>query len=180
MTIKVTTLSERVTASFSQLTSVASDLNAISDELGKSIAEIDAALKKLNLGITVWEKISAWEADPQMGDLSYWTEDIGYAKIKGKWGISLRRVDGDYNNPDRDEIESWLFNDAPRALRLEAIEKIPDLLEKLSKEAVKVTHQIKGRLADVREVAGAIYPRVPRQPFPAKQVVMNALGEVKK
>jgi hypothetical protein len=160
MTIKAPTLSERVTNSFLQLTSVASELNAISDELGNSIADIDAALKKLNVGITVWETISDGSGNPDIGDSTHWSEDIGYAKIKGKWGICLRRVDGDFSDPDRDEVESWLFSDAPRVLRLEAIEKIPDLLEKLSKEAIKVTDQIKDRLTDVREVAVSINPRL--------------------
>ena len=30
-----------------------------------------------------------------------------------------------YNYPDDENIEEWLFGDAPRALRLQAIDKLP-------------------------------------------------------
>ncbi len=42
-------LSKRVSTYFSQLSAVAADLNSISDQLGKSITEIDTALKTLTL-----------------------------------------------------------------------------------------------------------------------------------
>src|ERR1035437_2821986 len=92
------TLAQRVFSSFAQLSTVAADLNAVSDDLGKSVADIDAALKKLNIGISVWVKVRTWDGDDSRGDLSFWSEDLGFAKINGKWGISLRRVDGDYNH----------------------------------------------------------------------------------
>ena len=57
MTYGTLPLSERVASYYAQLTSAAKDLNSISDELGKSIAEIDMALKKLNLGVAVWVPI---------------------------------------------------------------------------------------------------------------------------
>lgn len=146
-------LSERVASSYNELSSAASVLNAVSDELGKSILELDAALRKLNLGISFWTRFQG--ADPAAEDSSYWSEDIGYAKISGKWGIGLRTVAGDMNRDD-EVIEEWPFNDAPRSLRLSAVDKIPELLEKLSKEAVKTTDKIRGKLAGVREVAAAV------------------------
>jgi hypothetical protein len=150
------TLAQRVFSSFAQLTTVAADLNAVSDDLGKSVADIDAALKKLNIGISVWVKVRGWDGDDDRGDLSYWTEDLGFAKVQGKWGISLRRVDGDYNHPDNDNIEEWLFGDAPRALRLQAIDKLPELIETLHNEAGKTISEIQGKLPEVRTVAAAL------------------------
>jgi len=147
-------LTQRVQASYQQLSAVATDLNAVSDELGKSINELDFALKKLNLGVSVWVPIRSGDGMPE--DSSYWSEDIGYAKVAGKWGIALRTVHGDYSNPDWDRIEEWTFNDAPRLLRLSAIEKVPELLEKLSKEASETTKKIKARLAEAQEVASAV------------------------
>jgi hypothetical protein len=41
-------------------------------------------------------------------------------------------------------------------MRLAAIETVPELLNKLSEEAVKTTEKIKGRLAEVKEVAEAV------------------------
>jgi hypothetical protein len=149
-------LLERVASYYSQLSTVAADLNAVSDELGKSISEIDIALKKLNLGITTWVTIHSSDEDHPHDDFSFWAREIGYAKIDSKWGISLRKVDGDCRDPDEATIEQWLFNDAPRSLRLEAIDKIPELLEKLSKEAVKTTKNIRARLSEAQAVAEAV------------------------
>jgi hypothetical protein len=145
-------LSEKVHSSFQLLSTAASDLNVVSDELGKSISEVDVALKKLNLGVTVWVPINSWD-DPQDG--SYGSEDIGYAKIGGRWGVGLRTV---FGRPewDEDNVEAWLFNDAPRSLRIEAIGKIPKLLEKLSEKAVETTHEIKNKLAEAQEVAAVV------------------------
>jgi hypothetical protein len=52
--------------------------------------------------------ISAWEED-----LDYSMEQIGYAKVDGKWGVALRTVSANHNWPDQDVIEQWLFSDAP-------------------------------------------------------------------
>jgi len=134
-----------------QLSSVASDLNTVSDELGKSIAEIDSALKKLNLGISVWVDLNRWEYD-----LDYSYESIGYAKVNGKWGIALRSGSGNLNWPDQEAVEQWLFSDAPRTLRLSAIEKLPEMLKSLSGEAARTTEKIRNSLAEAQAVAAAV------------------------
>jgi hypothetical protein len=143
-------LAERVQSCFVQLSSVASDLNTVSDELGKSIAEIDGALKKLNLGVSVWVVIKGGEDGP-----SYWSDDIGYSKIDGKWGIALRTVRGSYPE-DEERVEAWLFSDAPRPMRLAAIEKLPEMLKKLSEEAARTTEKIRNSLAEAQAVAAAV------------------------
>jgi len=149
------TLAERVTSSFSKLTTIATDLNSVSDELGKSVAQVDFALKNLNIGIPVWIPIRSWDGG-EIEDYDYWSEDIGYSKINNKWGISIRRVVGNHRDPDRETTEEWLFADSPRALRLEAIDKIPDLLEKLSEQAAFAIKKIHAKLADVQAVAAAV------------------------
>jgi hypothetical protein len=167
-----TTLPARVAEFYSQLSTAAKDLNDISDELGKCIAEIDVALRKLNLGVVVWVPIREDSGVPEAS--WYWSEDIGYAKVGANWGICLRKVTGDYQGGDEaEEVESWLFNDAPRSLRISAIGKIPTLLEKLSKEAVKTTNDIRARLTDAKAVADAVktaanQTRVPIARFPLR------------
>jgi hypothetical protein len=148
-------LPERVANYYSLLSDAAKDLNSISDELGKSIAEVDVALKKLNLGVAVWVPIHKDDGAPN--DSWYWSEDIGYAKIGPNWGICLRKVNGDHQRPDEDQREEhWLFNEAPRTLRISAIEKIPVLFEKLSDEAIRTTKEIRARLGEVQAVAEAV------------------------
>jgi len=167
-------LSERASVFYSQLSSVANELNAVSDELGKSVAQIDDALKKLNLGITVWVVIQSWEGRERYEN-EFWSEELGYAKLNGKWGVSLKRVEGNYNDPDGSDVESWSFSDAPRALRLSAIEKIPELLEKLVAQANVATQKIQDKLADAQAVAAALNPDQPSQRGSAvKGVAKNA------
>jgi hypothetical protein len=148
-------LAWRVEESYRELAQVAADLNAVSDELGKPVSDLDAVLKTLNLGVTVWTVIRS-NSGEEFGQSWYVSDEIGYSKVTGKWGISLRTVTGDYQDEGGDSVEVWLFNDAPRSLRLLGIEKLPELLEKLGKEAVETTTKIKGKLAEAREVAAAV------------------------
>jgi hypothetical protein len=146
-------LSAKVQSSYQQLSKVAADLNAVSDELGKSIADLDAALKKLNLGVTKWIQIKL-EEDPQTGDFS--GDYLGYAKVGGKWGIALSKTSGNHNYGLDEGSEEWPFNEGPRELRLAAIGKIPDLLDKLSEAATKMAANVRDRLGEAQQVAGAV------------------------
>ncbi|HMC29246.1 MAG TPA: hypothetical protein VKL99_00320 [Candidatus Angelobacter sp.] len=143
----------RVQSSYRKLTEVAADLNKVSDSLGQMIADLDSALKKLNLGLTVWVEV---HGDEDHQTLNYWSEDLGYAKSGGKWGVALRRVEGNYSYPDQESEEVWLFNDGPRQLRLASIPYVPQLLEKLSERAVQATKQIAETLETTQEVINAV------------------------
>ena len=69
-----------------KLQACAARLHEASDELGRAIADCDAALKKLNLGVTGWVNV-VQEENETNGD--YWERGLGYAKVGGKWGIAL-------------------------------------------------------------------------------------------
>src|SRR4051794_10593863 len=92
-------LSERVQSSYQKLTEAAATLNAASDELGTSIASLDAILKKLNLGLPAWVTITGDE-DHNSG--YYWKREVGYAKIAGKWGIAISASSGSLQQPDQE------------------------------------------------------------------------------
>jgi hypothetical protein len=147
-------LAERVSASIKQLSLVANDLNKASDELGQAISAIDKVLQSLNIGIPTWVKIHGGE-DPYT-HMEYWSRDVGYAKIGNRWGIALCTREGDYTNPDEERSESWLFNDAPRWLRVDGVEKIPDLLEALIKNTEETTKKIRSKTAEAKNLAVAI------------------------
>jgi len=168
-------LSERSSAFYSQLLSVAEELNEVSDELGQCIAQIDASLKKLNLGITVWVRVDYWEAD-ERGNHEFWEELLGYAKINGKWGVCLRRLDGNLCDPDAAAQEEWLFNDAPRLLRLAAIDRIPELIERLIAQAKLATTKIQSKLVDAQTLAAALNPLVPPLHVPRPSKLPIRLG----
>jgi hypothetical protein len=142
---------ERASVFYKQLTAAASDLNAASDELGKTIAALDAALKNLNLGISTWVRVGGSD-DAE----TFWNREIGYTKIGKNWGIAIRAEAGYLSDCDNADVEWWLFNDAPRAYRLEAVDKIPELLEQLIKQAEDTTRKIKEKTSQAQMLAEAI------------------------
>ncbi len=143
---------EKIQTHFKALSAVALSLNTASDELTKAVTILDEALKKLNVGLTVWvtfrsRAVEEWEFDD---------DQIGYAKVQGKWGVALRHLWGDHQLDTYDDEGPWLFNDAPRELRLGGVEKIPDVIETLAKAAFDTTKKIQEKTKDVRALAGAI------------------------
>ena len=112
MTTKTDSLNHRISSSYKQLTQAATELNAVSDELGKFVTALDSALRRLNLGIATWLRLESRED----GSGNYTKRDLGYAKIGNKWGIALRTMSGNHNDVEDSNVEEWLFNDAPRAL----------------------------------------------------------------
>jgi hypothetical protein len=147
-------LAERVANSIKELSDVANDLNLASDELGKAISAIDTVLQGLSLGLATWTTLAKGDSTPNGTD--YWSRDLGYAKVGNRWGVALRTVSGEYNYPDEEDCDTWLFNDAPRWLRTEAVEKIPDLIEALIKTAKTTTQNIQTKTAQANELATAM------------------------
>jgi hypothetical protein len=145
-------LTKRVQTAYKQLSVAATALNSASDELGETISALDAALKKLALGIPTWHRIGGGEDE----DYNYWDRYIGYAKIGTKWGVALSTVSGNRQYPEHENDESWLFNDAPRSFRIEAVDKIPDLLEALIAKVAETTKTIQTKTTEAKELAEAI------------------------
>ena len=160
-------LPERVSAVLEELTATAAKLNAVSDEIAQPISVIDAALQRLNLGVSAWVEI-AGEVDH---DTEYfWDRSIGYHKVSRSWGIAIRTRSGSLTDQRVDE-EKWRFNDAPRSIRLEALDKLPDLLAELVKVASDTANALKIKLATTKQVAMTIRQvasstRIPRKQLP--------------
>jgi prefoldin subunit 5 len=144
----------KIQTHFQALSEVASSLNIASDELTKTVTILDEALKKLNLGLTVWVSFRRRGDDdePHLYD----DDQIGYCKINGVWGIALRRIWGDESWDRHSEDGPWLFNDASREMRLHSVDSIPNVIEALAKEAFDTTKRIQEKTKEVGELAGAI------------------------
>ena len=155
---------EKVQATYKQLSQAATNLNIASDELGKAISLLDAALKKLNLGVSAWVELAS-NMD-QYG--CWWDRSLGYAKVGDKWGIALRKKEGEAANPENDTEEKWLFNDGPRWMRVEASKRIPELLEALLKETHSTTKVLNERIALASELAAAV-EKVASEARPAQE-----------
>jgi hypothetical protein len=145
--------SARIATSFKALAASSQVLNAASDELTKPIAEINGILQHLNLGLTVWERIHGEDND---GQGNYWSRDVGYTQIHRRWGIAIRTVEGSHHRPGEDDSQEWLFDEAPRSLRIDAVDKIPELLDKLIKASEKTARKLQAKAGEARELATAL------------------------
>ena len=146
-----TRLRDRVSTAFQTLAASAPELNAVSDELAQPIRTIDAALQRLNLGVSAWVEFAV----QRFGDGEFMSaRSVGYAKVSGTWGIAIRWTGTD---PDGNPAsEEWRFNDAPRLYRLDALEKLPELLEELAKTASKTAEQLKSKVGKTKQIATTI------------------------
>ena len=172
MSGKTDSLNQRISNSYKQLASAATELNAVSDELGKFVSALDGALRRLNLGIATWLRLESRED----GSGNYIKRDLGYGKVGNRWGIALRTMTGNHNTPEESNVEEWLFNEAPRALRIEAVEKLPDLFESLVKEADAATKQIRSKTQHVQQLDVAL-DSPQGQPAPASQAPKPTASE---
>jgi hypothetical protein len=141
----------QISTSFKRLAESAAELNAASDELAEAIEPIDAALRSLNLGIPTWHKYESTE-DESGGFRGRY---IGYAKIAGRWGLALSEVTGNENYGVDSEYE-WLFNDAPRFMRLEALDHLPALVDALVEAVAKASASLRSKTSAARDFGSAM------------------------
>jgi hypothetical protein len=144
-------ISESVSQSFKELAASTAQLNTASDELTRSIGPIDTALKMLGVRVTVWHQY----AGTQDSSGHYWRRRIGYALIRGTWGLALSTVSGSQPHAE-DHYEEWLYNDAPHAMRVEALDHVPALFETLAKQVTKAATELKKKTDLARQLAATI------------------------
>ena len=147
------TVASNVQASFRELAQTASQLNFVSDALGKYISEIESGLKTLNLGVASWVTIEKLDSNDGLVTLY---RELGYDKVGKNWCIALRSF---REAPWSDEYldhEVWAFDDGPRWLRIKAIDELPALLEKLNSDAANVVKDVAEKLSQACDVASKI------------------------
>ncbi len=144
--------SAKLQTSYQNLSAAANTLNAASDAFGDATSTLDEALNKLNPGVTAWVTVSR-SATQEDAPWETFEERLGYAKINGRWGLSLCTVTMDSNTGDEETQDSWLFNDAPRNLRLRAIEHVPALIEALAREAAQTAAKVSEGADFARQLA---------------------------
>jgi hypothetical protein len=132
---------------FSRLQDLSNDLNKKSDELNESLKAFEAKLASLRLGVTAWVSPPLEKATEVDGN--EFITKLGYSKVTGSWCLTLVYDDdfssGDPNSP---YPRYTPLSQAPRDLRILAVEQLPKLLKEIEKradEAVKEVDQA-GRL----------------------------------
>ncbi len=140
---------------FDDLTTIAADLNQASDDLTQIVTALDSALQRLNIGIVSWVVVSKTH-DERVPSL-YECEQVGYAKVNGNWGLAIRKLTGNEISPENGKVRDiWLFNDAPRGVRLRAVEKLPEVIDQLARSALKTAERLKKKVAETRGFAASI------------------------
>jgi hypothetical protein len=141
----------RIANSYRQLAASAVELKQATDDFTKVTAPLDELLQQLNLGVECWVRISKWDHDDGIGEY----RELGYAKVGERWGVALRsQIIDDTGDLLRNEV--WLFNDGPRTFRIDAIEKVPELLDELAKKASKFTRKVRKSTDTARAVVDAL------------------------
>jgi hypothetical protein len=136
--------------SLDELTETSKKINSATKRLSGAVEQLNEALKRLNLGVPVWVDVCSGEPSEQIIE----TEELGYAKVKGKWGVSIRfTVEG--LGPDPDE-KVWHFEDAPRDMRMRAAGSFNRLLEALNNESLKAARTMEERANDIDELSSFI------------------------
>lgn len=127
----------------SELIEAASALNTASDELSGVVSLLDAGLKKLNLGV------GSWFTYGKDGDGYRYA--IGYDKVDDKWGLSIREED-----TVQGTSAEWLFSNAPRVLRIEAVEHLSSLLVVMKDDVAQLISVLRAKTDVVAELTKGI------------------------
>jgi hypothetical protein len=166
---------------FLALSELAPQLNTASDHLTRAVAILDESLKKLNIGLTAWVTFRSRDDDDPYHPERYDDDQIGYCKVNGTWGIALQRT---WGHPSEDLYGGdgpWLFNDAPRELRLLSVDKIPELFEALGKAAFDTTKKVSDKTAEVLDLVEVIQGIINEsKEKPAVPHTMKALADMAK
>jgi hypothetical protein len=142
----------RIQDSFRNIPTLATSLNNVSDSLNNSARRIEAVLKKHALGVTSWVKFP--DKSPRDG-MTYHYEQVGFTKINGRWSLAIRTVDGDEVNGDKN-VETWPFNEAPRGLRVKAVNSLPELVVQLEKDGNEMIQEVTEQVKAVDLLADAL------------------------
>lgn len=143
---------DRIALSFNKLTAASDELNAAVTELTSKIRLLERYLERLNLGVSAWYTIASHRYEEN--DFR-WSRDLGYTFHRNKWRIALRET---WDSPEDGEHgeTTHTFDEAPRWMAIEAVSKLPDLIDGLLERTQETTKKLKNRSIQAQELADAI------------------------
>jgi hypothetical protein len=131
------------------LSHVSETLNQASDLLSKHILEVEFALQRYRLGVSAWVSLCYWDV-PDTNPVVTRVQCLGYAKLKGKWGLL---VSEGFDDEPPSEGAMRFLREMHREIKLQAADKLPELLAKLLEEATNVASETIDKQAVVQEIA---------------------------
>ena len=149
-------MADKVESTLKKLASVSQSLNQASDLVTSRIAEVEAALREYKLGVAARVDIRRWYDEGQYTDDTWYrvgrTQCLAYGKKDGKWGLLTYII-----AEESDEYEEFAFlREAPRDVRLAAIDKLPELLEALVEKAVQTTQEATKKAEKAGQIAAGL------------------------
>jgi hypothetical protein len=137
------------------LTNAAERLNRASDTANAIISSVEARLVSANIGIEVWLSDALNSTDtvePNPGEMSWISQFLGFAKVNGSWCLAVKSTrfvsgffEGNTACPYQQEFLAAAptpLSQAPRAVRIAALEYLPKLVERLIAEATRYAESI--------------------------------------
>ncbi len=137
-------------ASLSRLFTSAKSLNEVSDKINAQIKDIESALVVQGIGVSAWIDLETW-SEESSGQTVKISTTLGYGKYNGRWALLY-----DVWCDQMDESQTSFLCDASRDTRIKALEKLPDLLDKLAEETQKLTQQATQSLTVAQEIVSAL------------------------
>ena len=140
---------------FQALATNSNNLNRLTNELSNYVEAIESNINTLNPGlkVSVVVETSNYEEGAWRHYVLLW-----YDKIEGKWGLAVEEYDENQDDPEAHPVnqKTWAFKDAPRALRLQVVSSIPDLIKELVKESGNMARATEMTVARVKEIASSL------------------------
>lgn len=141
-----------VSALLKQLSSASQTLNQASNKLTEQIKEIESSLSSYSFGVIAWVELRRVREEVDSGKSSVDRIDrLGYSKENGKWALYVSSA-----VEEMDYFESWLLRNAPRELRILAIDAIPKLLEQMVAKAKELTAEVANKTDRAKALARSL------------------------
>lgn len=123
----------------SDLTTTARTLNKASDSLNEVLTACEDTLRRLNVGLEVWldDDPISWNASTEEGHDE--AIELGFAAVHDEWQLVLRRAlygpDAEGKLTVRSVWNVKPLSDGSRKQRIEAVKRLPQLIEAIKQEA---------------------------------------------
>jgi len=134
-----------------ELSTAGEDLAAAASELGVTITAIEQFLSSRNITVPAWVRVKGWEHESE-----YWFRDVGYDMVAGSWHLAIRERKGDERWPEDESVWIWSFNNSPRKARISAVDKLPELLKALIKEAERTARRLRDKTVEINAFAATL------------------------
>lgn len=151
-------MSNNVSALLKQLSTVSQDLNEASNQLSEQIKSIEAALASQKLGVRAWVEMRRTTESEKASDGRIYgltrVDSLGYDKYQGKWGLLVASWIEEVGEPDDSDVS--LLRDAPRELRMAAVDAFPKLIQQIADEASKLARDVARKAEQAKNIAAVL------------------------